>query len=149
MEFSISVRTQASQAEIWKENKRRCTISSGSRQRLEIFPHFFFQQPTNRTDHPTIQPTKAAIIQFRTKFAQSHTFFLTEHDCPNSHLFCQLQARLKPKRCLGGFIFALNKNNNKTTFVSYFNSPRKGCPRGMKIKDDLKKNKKWKVTSKK
>ena len=66
-------------------------------------------------------------------------------------LYCQPQARLKPKLCLGGFIFTLNKNNNKTTFVSYLNSPRKGCPRGMKnlcvdssrpnyIKDDLKKN---------
>ena len=50
---------------------------------------------------------------------------------------CQPQARLKPKRCLGGFIFTLtnnnNNNNNKTTFVSYLNSPRKGCPRGMNI----------------
>ena len=26
--------------------------------------------------------------------------------------FCQSQARLKPKRCLGGFIFTINNNNN-------------------------------------
>ena len=49
--------------------------------------------------------------------------------------FCQSQARLKPKRCLVGFIFTLEiiKINNKTTFVSYLNSPRKGCPRDKKI----------------
>ena len=27
--------------------------------------------------------------------------------------YCQPQARLKPKRCLGGFIFTINNNNNK------------------------------------
>ena len=48
------------------------------------------------------------------------------------HIFANPRQRLRPKWCLGGFIFTLEIINN-TTFLSYFNSPRKGCLWGMTI----------------
>ena len=49
--------------------------------------------------------------------------------------YCQPQAKAKAKAMPGRlYIHTRNKIiNNKTTFVSYLNSPRKGCPRGMEI----------------
>ena len=45
----------------------------------------------------------------------------------------QSQARLKPNRCLVGFIFTLDIIIKKKPFVSYLNSPRREIPRVIKI----------------
>ena len=83
--------------------------------------------------------------------------YLKKVKVANFYEYCQSQARLKPKRCLVGFIFTLEiiiiiiiKINNKTTFVSYLNSPRKGCPKGKKFFVWIHLGLiKWKTTSKK